>query len=183
MKLHLGCGKRYLKSYVHIDIADFPHVDYKSQISDLSMFEDNSIEEIYSCHSFEYFDISQAPKVLKEWNRVLKPEGILRTSLPNFDSLIEIYKITGRLSDITGPLFGRWINENSKEPIFHKIVYNKDTFNLALIESGFSEGTDYSAQDFVASIDSEYDDYSLAYFPHMDSSGIQVSLNIIARKK
>jgi predicted SAM-dependent methyltransferase len=182
MKLHLGCGKRYLKSYIHIDIADFPHIDYKSQISDLSMFKDNSIDEIYSCHSFEYFDISQAPKVLKEWNRVLRPDGILRTSLPNFDALIEIYRITGQLSDITGPLFGRWINENLNDPIFHKIVYNEPTFNFALIQAGFSKGENYSAQDFIRSIDPQYDDYSMAFYPHMDSSGIQVSLNTIARK-
>jgi predicted SAM-dependent methyltransferase len=182
MKLHLGCGKRYLKSYVHIDIADFPHIDYKTQISDLNMFEDGSVEEIYSCHSFEYFDIIQAPKVLEEWKRVLCPRGILRTSLPNFDSLLEIYKRTEDLHSITGPLFGRWINENLSEPIFHKIVYNKSTFDELLTKCGFSASQNYSASEFFDLIDPEYDDYSLAYFPHMDRNGIQVSLNTIAYK-
>jgi predicted SAM-dependent methyltransferase len=146
------------------------------------MFKNNSIDEIYSCHSFEYFDVVEAPKVLKEWNRVLRPNGILRTSIPDFDSLLEIYKISGQLKDITGPLFGRWVNDNLKDPIFHKIVYNQKTFNSILKESGFGESEKYSAQNFIESIDLKYDDYSLAFYPHMDRNGIQVSLNTIARK-
>jgi predicted SAM-dependent methyltransferase len=47
MKLHLGCGKRYIPGFVHIDTLDFPQIDYRQDISDLKMFEDNSIDLIY----------------------------------------------------------------------------------------------------------------------------------------
>ena len=33
MKLHLGCGNRYLSGYAHIDLADYPHIDYKQDIT------------------------------------------------------------------------------------------------------------------------------------------------------
>ena len=56
MKLHLGCGERYLEGYTHIDLADFEHIDYKMPVDNLSIFENNSIDEIYASHVVEYFD-------------------------------------------------------------------------------------------------------------------------------
>ena len=31
MKLHLGCGRRHIDGYVHIDVVDYPHVDHVSE--------------------------------------------------------------------------------------------------------------------------------------------------------
>ena len=56
MKLHLGCGKRYLEGFIHIDIADFEHIDYKSSINDLNMINDESCDLIYASHVLEYFN-------------------------------------------------------------------------------------------------------------------------------
>ena len=42
MKLHLGCGERYLEGYIHIDLGDFDHIDYQIPVDDLSVFEPNS---------------------------------------------------------------------------------------------------------------------------------------------
>src|SRR5438105_10345839 len=53
MKLHLGCGKRYIPGYVHIDAVDFPHVDHVSSIDRLSFIGDNSVDVIYNCHVLE----------------------------------------------------------------------------------------------------------------------------------
>jgi len=75
IKLHLGCGKRYIPGFIHIDLDDNPHIDYRSDISNLSMFEDNSVDLIYSSATFQYFDRDEIYQVLKEWNRVLKPGG------------------------------------------------------------------------------------------------------------
>ena len=43
MKLHLGCGERNLNGYVHVDIAEFDHIDYVRPVDDLSCFEKNTI--------------------------------------------------------------------------------------------------------------------------------------------
>ena len=48
MKLHLGCGKRCLEGFLHIDIADFDHIDYKSSVDRLPMIDDNSVDLIYA---------------------------------------------------------------------------------------------------------------------------------------
>lgn len=108
MKLHLGCGKRFLPGFVHVDLDDFPHIDHRSSIASLDYLSTDSVSEIYSSHSFEYFDRSESRIVLKEWFRVLQPGGIIRLAVPDFDSLVEIYLQTKDISKILGPLFGEW---------------------------------------------------------------------------
>ena len=56
MKLNLGCGDRYIPGFIHIDLADYSHVDHRADISDLSMFNDSSVNLIYCSHALEYFD-------------------------------------------------------------------------------------------------------------------------------
>ena len=48
MKIHLGCGKRYLPGFVHVDLLDAPHIDYRHDVRTLPMFDDNSAELILS---------------------------------------------------------------------------------------------------------------------------------------
>ena len=75
MKLHLGCGKRYLEGFIHVDIAEFQHIDYQLPVDDLSTFKSNEADEIYASHVLEYFDRNDVINVLNEWRRVLKPGG------------------------------------------------------------------------------------------------------------
>ena len=180
MKLHLGCGKRYLTGFTHIDIENFKHIDFNSGIESLSFIESESVSEIYSSHSFEYFDWKQSMSVLAEWNRVLSPGGILFLTVPDFASLVKIYSITGKLDSVIGPLFGRW--ENSDNTIYHKTAWDLDSLTSALEGSGFKEVKTFDPVDYLRNIDETYDDYSLAFYPHMDRSGIQVSLAMTARK-
>ena len=77
MKLHLGCGKRFIPGYVHIDAVDYPHIDHITAIDNLSFIDDNSVDVIYNCHVLEHFKRRDVSRVLKEWRRVLKPDGTL----------------------------------------------------------------------------------------------------------
>jgi len=91
MKLHLGCGKIYIPGFVHIDAIDYPHVDHVASIDRLSFIKDNSVSLIYACTVLEHFKRKDTVLVLKEWYRVLEPNGILRLSVPDFEALVEIY--------------------------------------------------------------------------------------------
>lgn len=177
MKLHLGCGKRYIEGYRHVDLATFPHIDVFTSVDDLSFFSDNSVVEIYASHVLEYFDRFDAISVLKEWKRVLSDGGILRLSVPDFDNLIKIYQETSDLRSILGPMYGRMpMNDIT---IYHKTVYNRELLISVLREAGFErEIEDWNTFDVFA----DYDDHSKAFFPHMDPTGIQVSLNLETRK-
>jgi len=182
MKLHLGCGKRYLEGFFHIDIADFPHVDRIHRIDELSMFDSNSVDVIYSSHSLEYFDRFEALDVLSEWLRVLRPDGQLYVAVPNFRSLAELYLSHNDLAVVNGPVVGRWAVEGSSEVVYHRSVWDLPTLTGAMLSSGYSDVAEYNPVEFLGQIDSSYDDHSLAYFPHFDLTGTPISLCLRATK-
>ncbi len=178
--LHLGCGKRYIPGFVHVDLADFSHIDYRRDVADLSIFPDKHADLLYSSHVIEYFDRPQAVVVLKEWYRVLKPGGTLRLAVPDFEQLITVYLQNRRLDMILGPLFGRMAIDapEGRQVIYHKTVYDYASLGALLREVGFAH---YRRYDWRQTIHREHDDHSQAYIPHMDKdSGLLISLNIEA---
>ena len=64
MKLHLGCGDKYLEGFIHCDIRKYEHIDYVINLNDLSTFKDNSVDEIYACHVLEHFGRFEIEDVL-----------------------------------------------------------------------------------------------------------------------
>lgn len=178
IKLHLGCGKKYMPGYVHIDLNDFDHLDYKHDIRSLPMFQDNTVDEIYFCHGIEYFDRFEIVEVLKEWRRVLVPGGILRLALPDFEKLAELYVETRNLSLVAGQLFGRWeLKDGTK--FYHKTTYDFKTLNILLRSLNFESVREWNWRDVFVGELKDYDDYSKAYYPHMDfENGKLLSLNI-----
>ncbi len=180
IKLHLGSGKRRLKGFTQIDIEPGPYTDIVSDISQLEAISDLSVEEIYSSHSFEYFDAFQAIDVLAEWKRVLIPGGRLYLSVPDFQKLIQIYLEGQNLGAIIGPLFGRWKNTESGETLYHRTTWDWSSLRDCLISAGFKNVQQFDPVVYLESIDKDYDDFSLAYFPHMDRRGIQLSLCVTA---
>lgn len=180
VNLHLGCWHRYIPGWVHVDLCDMPHIDHKTGIDQLPMFDDESADLIYSSHSFEYFDRQQAPAVLAEWRRVLKPGGALRLAVPDFEALTEIYRRTGRVEAVIGPLYGRMAIETATGPttLYHKTVYDFTSLSTLLEANGFANVRRYDWRD---TIHKDHDDHSQAYFPHMDKeNGLLVSLNVEA---
>ena len=51
-----------------------------------------SVDLIYSCHMIEHLDQEETSKFFNECNRVLKPGGIVRVVVPDFDKLVNSYK-------------------------------------------------------------------------------------------
>ena len=175
-KLHIGCGDRYIPGFIHIDVRKLPHVDYVVPADKLDMFDGNSVDLIYACHALEHFGRNHIEDVLKEWYRVLKPSGILRVAIPDFEKLVEVYLKTKDLKLILGPLVGRQdYPENT-----HYIVFDYTYLSEVLNKVGFKNIHRYN---WRQTIHEDYDDYSQAYIPHMDKEhGILISLNVECEK-
>lgn len=184
MNLHLGCRHKNIPGFVNIDSCDLPHIHYNTSLNNLSMINDNSVDLIYSCHILGYYDRFEVIPLLTEWKRVLKPKGVLRIAVPDFDQLIKVYNQTADLTKILGPLYGRMeidLGNNCNQLIYERTVYNYSLLEDILHKVGFEDVHRY---DWRKTFHSEYDDYSQAYFPHMDKeNGLLISLNVEAIKK
>lgn len=178
IRLHLGCGKRYIPGFVHVDLDSFPHIDYQSDVAHLPMFQDESVSLIYSSHALEYFDRIEVQEVLKEWWRVLRPGGILRVAVPDFEALVKVYQQYGDLGKVVGPLYGRIVikTPDGEKATYHKTVYDFRALKDVLEQAGFGNVHRYEWRN---TIHKDYDDFSQAYIPHMDKEhGLLISLNV-----
>ena len=175
IKLHVGCGEKFIPGWIHIDLKKYPHIDYVTDASDLHVFENNSVDLIYACHLLEHFKRCDIDLVLKEWYRVLKPGGILRLSVPDFSALVEVYNKYKDMGIIMGPLYGRG-NPGNQHYIAFDFRYLKKRLQLI----GFDK---VRLWDWRISDIKDYDDYSQSYIPHLcKNDGILVSLNVEAIK-
>lgn len=173
LKLHLGCGKRYLKGWYHIDAIDHPNVQMVADVSKLDTFPDGVADEIYASHILEHINRHQVVNVLKEWKRILKPNGILRIAVPNFEAVVEHYNEHKNLSVIMGLLYGGQDSALN----YHYVTFDFAILKAILEEIGFRGIAKYDHRDFLPE---GYDDFSRCYLPHLDeTNGKLMSLNVV----
>ena len=118
--------------------------------------------------------------MLREWRRTLAPGGKLYITVPNFSALVEIYSKTNDIENIVGPLFGRW--ELGNGFIYHRTCWDFNSLSKLLKTLEFRDIKNFKPEEYLSQYDVNYDDFSLAYFPHKLKSGVQVSLAIEATK-
>lgn len=188
MKLHLGCGKRFIPGYFHVDAVREPHVDLVSAVDSIPQAETASADVIYACHVLEHFHPRQVPSVLREWGRILRPGGTLRLAVPDLEALAHLYLETGDLALVRGPIWGRGDFLYN----IHHTGFDERTLHAALVEAGFKNVRRY---DWRQTEHATVDDYSQSYYPHMahypggklverseDVRGVLLSLNVEATK-
>lgn len=93
--INLGCGNDSGKEFINIDVLKSPNIHYINNISDLAMFDDNTVDMIYASHVVEHIPQGKLSPTLQEWKRVLKNGGVLRISVPDFGKLLEVYQRSG----------------------------------------------------------------------------------------
>lgn len=181
MKLHFGCGNRYLPGYIHVDAQPYNHVKYQCDVTDqsiLEVFPDSNVEEIYACHIFEHIPRQKIIPTLYLWKKILKEKGILRLSVPDFESIVKLYNHNSLLlhTDLSGLLYGGQKNQWD----YHTFTYDLENIKRLLNSIGFEDVKRYDWRTFLPN---GYDDYSRCYIPHMDDkNGQLMSLNITCIK-
>ena len=174
MKLHLGCGSRFIPGFVHMDLSPAKHIGILGDVSSLPL-PDCSAELIYASHVLEHFGRHEYREVLAEWFRVLLPGGVLRLSVPDFAACAALYHeggLTDRLSGLTGLLVGGQRDAND----FHKMVFDEPSLTQDLLATGFNAVRRW---DWRETEHAMVDDYSQDYIPLMDKVSVRLmSLNL-----
>ena len=90
MKLHLGCGQKYLEGYVNIDFPSSEHSVQEKSLADMHAdllalrYPVGSIDEVRLHHVFEHFPRPVACALLASWNSWLSDGGVLHIEVPDF---------------------------------------------------------------------------------------------------
>lgn len=95
VRLHLGCGARYIEGYINIDYPQDMHsiikpvADVFGDLTSLNCPRD-SIDEIRLHHVFEHFNRGTALGLLIGWNYWLKVGGLLHISTPDAEESAKV---------------------------------------------------------------------------------------------
>lgn len=179
MKIHVGCGKRdFGTDWIHVDGERLPHILHHDVIN--LPAENNSVDLIYSSHLLSYFDVEEGLYVLKRWNEKLKPGGILRIAVPDFDGLCRAYLVDHfPIENVLGPLYGKMTCDGKY--IYHKTAYDHRFLSRQLSRAGFSRIKKYDWR--KTHPHDKIDDHSQSYLPDMNKDeGELISLNLEATK-
>ena len=92
MKLHLGCGLKYMEGYVNIDFPLSEHTIQEKSVADEFhnlyelTYKPGTISEVRLHHVFEHFERMAACAFMAGWNSWLKPGGVLHIEVPDFET-------------------------------------------------------------------------------------------------
>lgn len=90
MKIHLGCGRRRLPGYTHIDPDENVNPDYIGSAEKIPVMN-NIATMLYFAHGLEHVRKADVEHVIGEFSRVLRPGGTLRLSVPDFGIIAYLY--------------------------------------------------------------------------------------------
>ena len=169
MKLHIG-GELIKDDWKILNANKREGVDYVGDISDLSQFKTESIDEIYASHVLEHVTQNKALDTLKGIHRVLVTDGKLYLSVPDLDILAHTF-ISPMATEKEKFAVMRMIFGGQQDQYdYHFFGWNMQFLTAFLTIAGFS---------VISRVDSFglFDDGS-----EFKPFGFPISLNVVATK-
>ena len=143
IKLHLGCGEKYLEGYINIDFPEEEHsvmrvkADVYKDIRTLQ-YDENSVDEIRTHHMFEHFPRAEALQLLLQWRKWLKPDGKIVIETPDFEASAQAYLCAvtrKRKMELGRHIFG----SQEAKWAYHYDFWDKEKFKFVLKKFGFKD--------------------------------------------
>lgn len=115
VRLNLGAGET--------EIPGFMPVDRKrgQEVFPLAA-PDGSVDEIRASHVLEHFSHREVPAVLADWARALKPGGLLRVAVPDFEQVARGY-LGGRAQPTEGYVMGGHLDGDDR----HGAIFDEES--------------------------------------------------------
>jgi SAM-dependent methyltransferase len=133
--LHLGCGPDIIPGLINCDLFN-PAADRAIGATDLSEFENRSIDYIETHHMIEHLSFSESEQAFAEWGRVMVPGGHLVVTCPDFSALIRKWIATGAERN-WGSTIQMFYGSQEHEGMFHKSGYDGPHLDAILSRHGF----------------------------------------------
>jgi predicted SAM-dependent methyltransferase len=89
--LNIGCGSKSHPSWVNVDLNPSDPSVKKIDILKPLPFNNNSFDVVYNSHLLEHVPKNGALILLNECFRIVKPKGIIRIVVPDFELLVRKY--------------------------------------------------------------------------------------------
>lgn len=89
--LNLGCGNRFHRDWVNIDIVARGRFVRQHDVRERLPFADATFSVVYHSHVLEHLTPDRGRALLRECHRVLKSRGILRVAVPDLETIARLY--------------------------------------------------------------------------------------------
>jgi len=148
MKLNIGCGKQTWPGFYCVDAVRHPNASRAPDLLHAFQFaadgslhnplplKDDCAEELHSYHFIEHVYRWEAPALVAEFRRLLKPSGKLVLELPNIAAAAQ--NLLAGMNDQMAmwPLYG---DPEHRDPYMcHRWGYTPETITALLQAHGFS---------------------------------------------
>ncbi len=144
IKLNIGCGAKKWPGFINVDLANNWADTQPDVVADVTKplpFADNYADELHAIHLLEHLLRWEAPAILTDWRRVLKPGGLLVLELPCLDKIAALfahYLIDGRAPDARLTTWGLFGDPKYKtEAMTHRWCYSIGELTAELEGLGF----------------------------------------------
>ena len=92
MKLHIGSSTVRVEGFLNVDVRSVDGVDVVAHAGRLSGVGDGTVDVIFANAFLEHLFVAQQLPVLREWRRVLSPDGTLIVlGIPDFRVIADAY--------------------------------------------------------------------------------------------
>ena len=194
--LHVGCGDKRQAHLpppfnqapwqeVRLDIDPSTAPDILASITDMSMVPSGSVQGIYSAHNLEHLNPHEVVAALREFDRVLAPNGVAVITTPDLEMIAQAI-MQGRLTDAAyvspvGPVtpldmlygFGPWLAKGDLH-MAHRTGFTAATLVDALVKAGFAQ--------VAACSDRNWAVWAVASHNPEDGQAVQALLKDLARR-
>ena len=170
LRLHIG-GQQPHPEWKIVNVLPGEFTDYVRSCTDLSIFPDGSVAEIYASHVVEHLGYQrELATTLAEFSRVLAPGGTLRVSVPDLTTLCELYLDPALDADARFLVMRMMYGGQIDDADFHYVGFNEELMRSYLTKAGFADIRR------VADL-GLFSDAS-----RLQVAGRAISLNVVARK-
>lgn len=146
--LNAGCGPNITPDFINLDYEWRPGIDLCWDLRKSLPLADGSVSGVYSEHCLEHLTYDDCFNALREFKRVLKPNGAVRVVVPDAELYFDLYQKHKAGEEVSFPYIPTpppedftplmAINRVFREP-GHLYAYDAATLGQALERAGFRD--------------------------------------------